>query len=605
MARFVSLVALALTAGSPLAAFEPDKEVHDAPAGPTHNETEEHSPGPVATTSQTLPRFAAELAQRPLYAGATAWRVEGNARDRWIAARAERRQSARWDYARAMLGKGNAAEAFGILTLMEEDDADLALVPAFQLAKGVAHAMLRRNSDALAVLSGPGLRDNAEACAWRLRALVQRGDAGEALDEVECALPAINGRRDRSRIPFVLAAAEAAVNAGRPGMAMRWLGPLTDRDPAANLLRGRAYLALGEAQAGRLRLERALLDGTAEQQADARLALLEGEIDGGTLSPAQAIEKLEAVRFGWRGGPVEERALRRELKLAVASNDTAATLRSAATLIAYFEPRRDAGELLEQARAALSAVLAPDSSVPLAQAAGLYWDYRDLAPAGPEGDRLVARLAGRLQDAGLYERAADLLDHQLRTRAQDVVQGPLSVKVASLRILAGQPEKAIQVLRETEQAGYSNRMQWDRKRVEAVALHIIGKPEAAMAALEDVPGADLLLAEFAWKDAAWEQFATANGAALPGAGALDAPDQAQILRQAIALAMLGREEALVALRNRYSKAFEALPSAAVFDVLTRAVGSVDPATVSEAMGAIPSASPAGGIADLLDAAPDE
>ena len=67
--------------------------------------------------------------------------------------------------------------------------------------------------------------------------------------------------------------------------------------------------------------------------------------------------------------------------------------------------------------------------------------------------------------------------------------------------------------------------------------------------------------------------------------------------------MLGREADLQALRARYDAAFEGLPSAGVFDVLPRAAGSVDPAAVSEAMAKIPSASPAGQIADLIDAAP--
>ncbi|MBA17825.1 MAG: hypothetical protein CMN73_15980 [Sphingomonas sp.] len=601
MQRTVSLLALALAAGSPLSASEPEKPAPDATAhsGPSTETPAKAAEAPSGDTA--LPRFAAELAQRPMFVGAAAWRPEGDARARWMSAAPAKRQAARWDYARALIGTGRAPEALGMLTLMEEDDADLALVPVFQLAKGIAQLQLRRPAEAMAVLSGAELRDNAEACAWRMRALAALGRDGEALQQVNCALPAINGRRDASRIPFILAAADAAGRAGRPGMALRWLSPLTDRDPAANVLRGRAYLAMGEVQAGRLRLERVLIDGTEEQKADARLALVEGEIDHGALSPAEAIGKLETVRYSWRGGPIEERALRREFMLAMANHDTLATLRSAATLIGYFEPRSDAAELLEQARTALFAVLAPDSSVPLAQAAGLYWDYRELAPAGPDGDRLVDRLADRLQEAGLYERAADLLDHQLRERAQDVVQGPLSIKVASLRILAGQPERAIRVLQETEQPGYSDEMIWDRKRVEAVALHVLGKPEAAMAALDSVPGGELLRAEFEWKDADWERFAATNGAALPGRGPLQAPQQAQILRQAIALAMLGREDGLVALRNRYGSAFEKLPSAGVFDVLTRAVGSVDPATVSAAMGEIPSASPAGRFADLIDA----
>ena len=79
--------------------------------------------------------------------------------------------------------------------------------------------------------------------------------------------------------------------------------------------------------------------------------------------------------------------------------------------------------------------------------------------------------------------------------------------------------------------------------------------------------------------------------------------QARILRLAVALAMLGREGELARLRAQYGAAFATLPTAPAFAALTAAVGAVDPATVSAAMAAIPSSSLAGGIADLIDAAP--
>ena len=78
--------------------------------------------------------------------------------------------------------------------------------------------------------------------------------------------------------------------------------------------------------------------------------------------------------------------------------------------------------------------------------------------------------------------------------------------------------------------------------------------------------------------------------------------QAAVLRQAIALAMLGREDGLGRLRARYGPAFARLPSARAFDTLTRPVGTIDPAAVTDAMSALPSASPAGAMGELLDVA---
>ena len=249
----------------------------------------------------------------------------------------------------------------------------------------------------------------------------------------------------------------------------------------------------------------------------------------------------------------------------------------------------------------LASLLAADSALPVAEAAGLYWDYRELAPAGAEGDAMVRRLAERLQSESLYGRAAELLQYQLSERTQDVAQGPLSVQVATLHVLAGDPDRALRTLRDTEQPGYSPAMLHDRKRIEAVALQRLGRYEAAMAALESVPANGAIRAEFLWRRKEWGSFVAANAAALPGGGRLEPEAQTAVLRHAVALAMLGQEPALAALRGRYADRFAALPTASVFDALTQPSGSVDPEVLGRALAAIPAASPAGGLADLLDA----
>jgi hypothetical protein len=374
-----------------------------------------------------------------------------------------------------------------------------------------------------------------------------------------------------------------------------------DGDPQANVLRGRAMVAAGDRQGGKLRLERAQHSGSPVEKADAALGLIEANLSGGDLTPTAAVGQIDTLRFTWRGGAIEERALRLELKLATDAHDLRGQLRAGATLFRYYKLGTQAAPMLTSLQAALTAALAPDSGMKLADAAGLYWDYRELAPAGAEGDAMVLHLADRLQGAGLYGRAAELLQYQLTKRVQDVAQGPLSVKVASLHILAGAPDRALKVLLDTEQPSYSDAMRQDRKRMEAVALHQLGKDDAAMAALDGIPGGAVLKAEIHWRTKNWGAFVTENEAALPSAKGLNEGGQAAVLRHAVALAMLGREDGLQALRARYAATFKSLPSGQAFDVLTRKLDSVDPAAVAGAMAAIPEASPAGAIGDLLDA----
>ena len=552
-----------------------------------------------------LPGFAPELADMASITGPKGW-GEGT-RQKALAllagSQSATRQRARWSYATSLIAGGGFADALGVLDVMLQDDPDLALVANFQLSRGVALAALGRSKEALAALGSTRLASNAEACFWRARAFAQSGMAEESGQQVSCAWPALTARSGAERVPFLTDTAEAALAKNQPDLALRWLSAAPDGDPGANILRGRAHAALNDFGEARIRLGRAERSGDEPQRYAARLALIEIAVAQRTMTSANARREVDRIRFVWRGGPVEKQALRLSYSLAKQTGDARGALSAGATLVRYFELGSDLPPLLAEVQAQLAALLAPGNRMPLAEAAGLYWDYRDLMPAGGQGDQLISRLADRLQAAGLYARAAELLEHQLRHRALDVAQGPLSVRVATLHILAGRPDRALAAIKDTGRTIFPQQMLWDRARIEAVALHQSGETQEALAVLEDVPNASGLRAELLWKRSDWSRLVVESAPDLPRTGALTDVKQAVVLRYAIALGMLGREDELARLRNRYEAGFAALPTAPAFDLLTRDPGSVDPEGLARAMSAIPSASPAGDYADLLDVAP--
>ncbi|MBU3078653.1 hypothetical protein [Sphingomonas quercus] len=562
-------------------------------------------PSPQVSAQARIPGFAADLAQRPSIAGPADWLVVAD-EDSWkVLARAhgEARQEARWAYARSLIGRNRGAEAIGVLDVMQQDDPDLAMVDSFQLARAVTLVQMNRLPDALATLSRPGLAANPEACAWRMRALSQQGFAAQALGELRCAREALVKRPLASGTPFLLDAAHAAVAAGKPDVALRLLAQLPDRDAAANLGRGQAYVALGKTAEARLRFARVVRSGTRQESTEAALSQIEASVAEGSLKPAAALRQLDALRFAWRGDAIEERALRLSYKLASDTRDLREALSAGATLFRFYDPTRQGPDFVMGLQEKLLASLDAANGLPLDQAAGLFWDYRDLTPSGAEGDALLAKLADRLQTAGLYGRAADLFEHQLFNRARDLSRGPLSVRVASLRILAGQPDRAVIALRRSAQQDYTPDMLRSRARVEAVALSQLGKVQEAFAVIQDLPDAGSLKAEILWKRHDWQGLAAETAALPANAAALSDVDQAIVLRHAIAYAMIGRDDGLVHLRERYSIAFAKLPTGPVFDMLTTSIGTVDPDKLARAMAAMPTASPVGELAALIDAQP--
>lgn len=552
-----------------------------------------------------LPGFAAVLANQPLIQDGAGWRILSDS-DAWKAIAAstnETRQSARWNYARSLIGKGRSAEAYGVLVTMAEDDPDLSLVAAHRLALGAALVGLGRHAEALDALAVDQLAQNAEACAWRLRAMAAQEMNAEALAQWKCAHPTIASRKGRQRAPFLLAAAHAALGEEKFRIALDLVKPLPDADPSANLIRGRALFRLGSEQEARLRLDRAGDNGTPEQKVDARVSLLEGLVANDRAKADKAADELARIGYSWRGGWLERRALTLRFTLAERLHDDRAALAAGAALLRYHPMTTDSAAMLSTLQDRLGAILSPESKVPLAEAAGLFWDYRDLSPSGAGGDLLVSRLADRLQVAGLYKRAAELLDYQLMARAKDVAQGPLSVRVAKLYILAEKPDDALRALRATDDNIYPNPMLWERLRIEAVALHRLGRTDEALAVLDGVPEGGAIRNEIEWGRRNWQALSGSGDLPAARSGPLSEVEQTVILRRAVALAMLGREKSLAGLRTRYASGFADQPTAAAFDLLTGPVDALDPEAVAQAMAAMPTASPAGEMADLLAGKP--
>ncbi|MXP10419.1 hypothetical protein [Pseudoblastomonas halimionae] len=547
-----------------------------------------------------LPGFAAVLANRPVTEDESGWQTVLEA-EAWAAiadSTPGTRQEARWRYASSLIAEGRSAEAYGVLVTMAQDDPDLSLVAAYRLALGAALVGLDRHSDALDALSAEQLTQNPEACAWRMRALAALEMSAEATDQWSCARSAIASRTERQGLAFLLAAAQAALDEEKARRAFELLEPLSDSNAAANLIRGRAMFGLGSEQNARLRLDRAAENGTLEQRIDARISLLEGLVAHNRAKPRQAAEELAQIAYAWRGGPLERRALALRFKLAEELQDDRAALAAGAALLRYHRVAGDTGSMLVALQGRLASILSTESKVSLAEAAGLFWDYRDLSPSGAGGDFLVSGLADRLQTAGLYERAAELLDYQLMARAKDVAQGPLSVRVAKLYILAEEPDDALRALRETNDNIYPKPMLWERLQIEAVALHKLGRTDEALAVLEGVPEGAAIRDEIEWQRRNWQALA-GSGNLPPAKGPLTEAEQTVILRRAVALAMLGRETSLEGLRERYSAAFAAEPTAAAFAMLTGPIEGLDPDAVAKAMAAMPAVSPAGGFGDLL------
>ncbi|MEM9684621.1 MAG: hypothetical protein AAF942_15215, partial [Pseudomonadota bacterium] len=131
----------------------------------------------------------------------------------------------------------------------------------------------------------------------------------------------------------------------------------------------------------------------------------------------------------------------------------------------------------------------------------LYDDFRELTPAGPDGDRMIQRLADRLVAVDLLDRAASLLTHQVRYRLKGEDRARIGAKLALILLLDRDAKGALSALRNSFQPNLPYEVEDDRRRIRAKATMELGRFEDAIALLAgDISReADLLRANIYWK----------------------------------------------------------------------------------------------------------
>jgi hypothetical protein len=224
------------------------------------------------------------------------------------------------------------------------------------------------------------------------------------------------------------------------------------------------------------------------------------------------------------------------------------------------------------------------------QALALFYDFKDLTPVGSDGDLLVRKLARRLVDVDLLDKATELLKYQVDNRLDGVAKAQVATDLATLYIMNRQPEQAIGALNDSRTTLLPKALQDQRRMIEAKAwldlnqndhaLELVGKDTSA--------DADGIRAEVAWRMRNWSQVGALLEKILGNRwqkpGALEPEQEAMLLRAGIAYSMAGDDVGLGRLRGHFGGFVDqaksadalrvALAGAAAMPTLTRDFGKV-------------------------------
>lgn len=506
---------------------------------------------------------------------------------------------ARLDLARFYFGHGRAPEALAMLRLLDAENPALAADPEVVMMKGVSHFLTDNFDEAARDLAHPALVGEREAVLWQSALAAKDQDWEAAATGFAETDDLIDQYARPVRHRLRLLEAEASLATGDTGGGSLQLRKIEADEPTEAAL----------AQVGYLRGQRLLLDGEEEEaeklwrqitrnrhrpsSARARLALLERGLETGSVTAEEAIDELENLRFAWRGDKFEFALLRRLGDLYLADGDYREGLKSLRQAASHFPSSKRSEEVTRRMQQEFKDLYLTEKGqdVQAVTAVALYEEYKELTPPGEEGDAIITKLADRLVEVDLLERAGDLLKDQVDYRLKGEEKAKVAARAALIRLLERKPEDALQLLEESEMAELPKGLTQQRRHLKARALAEASREAEALALLEDDTASDALQlrAEILWKQRNWKDAGLALARLVPAEPPkreLSNKEALAVLNLAVALTLADDRTALELLAESYRDSMDETPQAESFALLSGDLIGNDVKSITEELAQI-------------------
>ena len=433
--------------------------------------------------------------------------------------RPETRQEARFRLARFEFVNGFYPEVLGILRVMMSTDADVENTAPFRALRGASELMMRRYTEAAEDFNHISLANDDDAHFWLAAARAKIGNEAAQAETMIQTGAAVRAYPRAVKIPLALIGVDAAIAAGDDFGAQGFLDMIRKETPTPNEQAaidyedGKLNQKIGELKIALEQYKKAEDSPSLMYSVLATRDRMELEHKLGTLSTADLIEGLEKLRYRWRGDDTELGLLLRLADLYSEEKEYGTALRTLKITASYFNNDPRADEAADKMRSIFEQLYLnadADKMTPVA-AIGLFDEFRSLVPPGEKGDEMIRKLADRLVSVDLLEQAAILLDLQVKLRVTGVDRARIGARLALVYLLNREPQKAVDVLRDTQAPDAGRELNAQRRRLEARALTDLGKVDEAMLLLgtDTTPETKQLRAEIYWRAQDWANAARA------------------------------------------------------------------------------------------------
>lgn len=501
---------------------------------------------------------------------------------------ARERTPLRRQVASTLISLGFGPEAQAVLSLARDQDPAASADPDLAGLDAIA-ALVAGRSDEAAAIDAPSLAGSDEVALWRAvrGALQHEGDPAAAAG-FAASWPLILAYPEGLRHRLLPLAAETMALGGQVPAAQKLVANLPEE---ADLDLARALIA---EKTGNVDAALALYDRLAQSRdrllrARAAVRAVELRLAAKRISPEDAVSRLDALLYAWRGDEREEHL---RLELAALEEQTGAWRKALALL-------RETEAIFPRDRALIHARLEQTfadlidgdkaRNVPPFELVTLVDENADLLPGGAAGEALVARFADSLIALDLPERAVPVLRRLIDHAASPAAKAELGAKLAALELDLRDPAAASAALTATAPAAdaeISPTLAEERAILAARAAAAQGDLLTAMADLapfDDTKAqgvkAELFENAHDWPQA--EKALRAYVAGLTGGDETLGEHEARlVLRLATAAAQANDEALLGELAQKFTRRFPPGPLADMLRVLTSRPAT-SPSDISE------------------------
>lgn len=487
-------------------------------------------------------------------------------------------------------------EALGLLRVAANELPGIEESAEFIALRGAAGTLAGKYDESIEDLAAAPIQQYDEIGYWKAFALAGLEDWRQADSVMPTDFDLLADYPKQIRQPVTLALTEVALRAGKTNIAQNLMALLESelkelslpRQSAWKYLKGELERQLDQPDEALENWNPLLVGRDDYYRAKAGLAVTKLQLARQKITPDKAIDRLEGLRYAWRGDELETLI---NLRLGEVYIDNENYLKGLSVLrnAVSMSPRANiTQEVTDYMTSTFRSLFTEDKlkDVSPLDAVTIYDEFKELTPIGAEGDAFIQELAERLVEVDLLGRASALLEHQLNHRLQGEQAGKVAIRLVAIRLLDNKPEGALRSLDVAEDSFKQGRgtgpkdyraQKREIKLLRARALSKINRTNEALAILRSMDS-DLdvikLRADVAWNGGMWEEAAQAFESLIVAENISKTRPMNEyqtnlVLNRSIALNLAGNRVVLAELREQYGDLMAQSEKSRLFDLVTR------------------------------------